>query len=77
MKDLHTVLDALTSAGACSAQRNAEAIAIVKQMMQFRRDALEEAIESIKLIREDWGDPAEESGMSSAIHVIRKLNEPK
>jgi hypothetical protein len=47
------------------------------QMLQFRSDALDEAIDRIKMLREDWGDPAEESGMSSAIYVIRKLKETK
>jgi hypothetical protein len=45
------------------------------QMRQFRRDALEEAIERIEALREDWGDVAEESGMSTAISEIRKLKD--
>jgi hypothetical protein len=46
-----------------------------EQMLQFRRDALEEAIERITALREDWGDVAEESGMSTAISEIRKLKD--
>ena len=45
------------------------------QMLQFRRDALEEAIERIEALREDWGDLAEESGMLTSINEIRKLKD--
>jgi hypothetical protein len=45
------------------------------QMIQFRRDALEEAIERIEALREDWGDVAEESGMCTAISEIRKMKD--
>jgi len=45
------------------------------QMLQFRRDALEEAITSIQTMREGWGDPAEECGMNTSIREIRKLKD--
>jgi hypothetical protein len=53
MTQLQKVLNALTSAGACSAQRNAEAIAIVEQMMQaiqgaYKRITNGEVIEIIR-----------------------------
>jgi hypothetical protein len=45
------------------------------QMLQFRRDALDEAIERIKALREGWGDAAEEYRMSTAIIQILELKD--